>query len=106
MILKKVEYAILAEVLVQWLCDARRRWEHLDQLYSELFYTEARLARLLHATGELSVTALKRVWDDIDQRAGEYNFRCLDRWLIDNCLSKLSRKLRHAVRNAEVSHES
>ena len=80
--LNKQELSILAEIANQWLRDKRAAWKYLDGLYNECFYLEGQLARHHYQSGHLNKTELEEIYNEIDDRAWNYDQRVMDqRWL-------------------------
>ena len=79
----------------------KKQWGNLDKLYCERFYLEGRFAVLLHKQGRLTESDLQNAWADIDKRAGDYDSRCLNRFILSDYLQELARRLRLLARQPQ-----
>lgn len=96
-----VDFEFLSIILHEWFRSKRQQWQKLDRLYSEHAYEEQEFSRLLHKEGKLTGRELQQAWDDLDNRMGEYDWRCLDRRELEKYLRDLERRLRANAREMQ-----
>lgn len=82
----------------QCLRSLRCHWEKQDKLYTEYFYTEHELTRLLHQDGSLDDYQLKATWRDIDAQMEEYDDDALNRFVVEKHLQETASRFREEIR--------